>query len=79
MKTVHIYRVDDDANEYNAGDIHLGDDGKLVADRGVQRLLHEPIFDGKREIHAMDDPEAFINNLHRHYKSAYLHASKPIG
>lgn len=76
--------VDIYTGENHVGTIILEKSGKLVihpsGSRLMQNILKEPIFtsvDGKlTDLHAQDNPQAFIQGLFTHYKSQGLRASK---
>ena len=47
------------------------------ANKTLLNLLDEPVVNQDRII-TKDEPEAFLANLHKQYRSAYLRASKPM-
>ena len=51
-------------------------------DETLSKILQDPVFvsgpDGMVDVYASDDPEKFVRNLYKHYKSAYFNASKAV-
>lgn len=82
MLGVTIYEMGRDKKAKACGTIKLQDD-KLVCDPADDLMLQEILTTSARgdkyspaHISATDDPVKFLDNLHFHYRSPYLFASK---
>lgn len=79
---VQILGLDDNRNETKLGSITWnGRSFRCEPDTAfLQGILQERMYvEGKGNINAKDDPEAFLEGLQYHYKSAYLRATSPEG
>ena len=78
---VDIYALDNEASDIEIGT--LAYDGKKVYwvyldDKESEYILHDPIYVNNEEVYANKEPERFMRNLYKHYKSAYLRATRPL-
>ncbi len=82
---VTLYGLDNDANDIELGTIEWNGARWLLQPEGDSLLLQtlrDPIAiesaSGFQPLRARDEPEEFLRQLHREFKSAYLRASKAV-
>ncbi len=82
MLAVDFYELDDKMNDIKAGTvIYDGQKIRVQGPRWIKELLKDGIVVGMAETKTverikLDQPEKFLQNLHRQYNNAYLRASK---
>lgn len=78
MIKVDFYKVDK-----VVGSIYWDGEGFNIIGELPEGILDKPIWvaddieDGIKDIYSHENPEGFMKNLNRHYKSAYFRASEP--